>query len=46
MRGLISAALVLAPALALAFVLPEVDFDHEVTPIGIYLVLFCQKMPS
>jgi hypothetical protein len=46
MRGLVSVALVLAPALASAFVVPEVDFDHEVTPIGNYLVFFCQRMPS
>jgi hypothetical protein len=46
MRGLISAAFVLAPALASALVVPEVDFDHEVTPIGIYLVFSCQRVPS
>lgn len=40
MRGLISAALVLAPALASALRVHEVDFDHEpvgeVTAIGIH----------
>jgi hypothetical protein len=46
MRGLISAALVLAPALASALVVPEVDLEHEVTPIGNHFVFFCQRMPS
>jgi hypothetical protein len=46
MRGLNSAALVLAPALVLALVVPEVNFDHEVTPIGNHLLFFYQRMPS
>jgi hypothetical protein len=45
MRGLISAALVLAPALASALAVREVDFDHErvreVTTIGIHPMYYC-----
>ncbi len=40
MRGLISAALVLAPALASALVVREVEFDHQVAAIGIRPIFF------
>jgi hypothetical protein len=44
MRGLIGAALVLAPALASALAVREIDFGHErvggVAAIGIYPIYY------
>jgi hypothetical protein len=49
MRGLISTALVLAPALTSALRVREVGFDHErvgeVAAIGIHPIYFSWRMP-